>query len=247
MDERRGRACAGLRGCGSRMPGGLRAWRAGSGFRRWRVTPVRTAQMISSSHRDTVRARLTSSGMSSLQAHQSQKAKSRSRTLRSHGTEPATRARRFSAWRSFSLPIQAAAISCPAGSACRVPVTLTRRHRRCGPPPAPAAPAPRTGQRSRRATGRRAAHTPRSAHRCATGAGRGGAHRCPGAPPAPDLLQHRVRCADERLMRDRPRHSRVPGRLGRRDPRSTTSAAACSRSLPPVELAVLLRRSGRLR
>ena len=35
------------------------------------VTPVRTAQTISSSHRDTVWARLTSSGMSSLQAHQS--------------------------------------------------------------------------------------------------------------------------------------------------------------------------------
>ena len=34
--RRYGRACAGSRGCGSRMPGGLRAWRAGSGSRRWR-------------------------------------------------------------------------------------------------------------------------------------------------------------------------------------------------------------------
>jgi hypothetical protein len=60
------------------------------------VIPVRTAQMIWSSHRDIVRARLTSSGMSSFWAHQSWKAKSRSRTLRSHGAEPTTRARRFS-------------------------------------------------------------------------------------------------------------------------------------------------------
>ena len=29
-----GRACAGLPGCGTHMPGGLRAWRAGSGFRK---------------------------------------------------------------------------------------------------------------------------------------------------------------------------------------------------------------------
>ena len=35
------------------------------------VIPVRTAQTISSSHRDTVRARVTSSAMSSLRAHQS--------------------------------------------------------------------------------------------------------------------------------------------------------------------------------
>jgi hypothetical protein len=35
------------------------------------VIPVRTAQMIWSSHRDIVRARLTSSGMSSFWAHQS--------------------------------------------------------------------------------------------------------------------------------------------------------------------------------
>ena len=35
------------------------------------VTPVRTAQTISSSQRDTVLARLTSSGMSSFWAHQS--------------------------------------------------------------------------------------------------------------------------------------------------------------------------------
>ena len=32
------------------------------------------------------------------------------------------------------------------------------------------------------------------------------------------LLQHRACCGCERLMRDRPGHSRVPGRLGRRDP-----------------------------
>ena len=37
---------------------------------------------------------------------------------RPSGAEPVTRARRFSAWRSFSLPIQAAAISGPAASAC---------------------------------------------------------------------------------------------------------------------------------
>ena len=35
------------------------------------LTPVRTAQMISSSYRDTVLARVTSSGMSSFCAHQS--------------------------------------------------------------------------------------------------------------------------------------------------------------------------------
>jgi len=35
------------------------------------VTPVRTAQTIWSSHREIVRARLTSSGMSSFWAHQS--------------------------------------------------------------------------------------------------------------------------------------------------------------------------------
>jgi hypothetical protein len=32
------------------------------------------------------------------------------------------------------------------------------------------------------------------------------------------LIQHRVRRGGERAMRDRPRHSRVPGRPGRRDP-----------------------------
>jgi hypothetical protein len=32
------------------------------------------------------------------------------------------------------------------------------------------------------------------------------------------LLQHRVRGGGERLVRDRPRHPRVPGRLGRSDP-----------------------------
>jgi hypothetical protein len=34
--RRCGRACADLPGYGIRMPGGLRAWRAGSGFRKWR-------------------------------------------------------------------------------------------------------------------------------------------------------------------------------------------------------------------
>ena len=34
--RRCGPACAGLPGCGTRMPGGLRVWRAGSGFRRRR-------------------------------------------------------------------------------------------------------------------------------------------------------------------------------------------------------------------
>ena len=93
----------------------------------------------------------------------------------------------------------------------------TRRHRRCGPRPGPAAPARRTGRRSRCATGLRAAGIPRSAHRSAAG---------PAAAVLIDaqvrrrrggLLEHQVHRGGERRMRDRPRHSRVPGRLGRRD------------------------------
>ena len=46
------------------------------------------------------------------------------------------------------------------------------------------------------ATGRPAAHTPRSAHRYATGAGHGGAHRCPGAPPGPAAAATRLLARD---------------------------------------------------
>ena len=80
----------------------------------------------------------------------------------------------------------------------------TRRHQRCGPPPAPAGPGPRTGQRNRYASGRPAGRTRRSAHRPATGAGPGGAHRCPRcATRAGGLRQHRVR-ALRRTPRARP-------------------------------------------
>jgi hypothetical protein len=72
----------------------------------------------------------------------------------------------------------------------------TRCHRRYGPPPGPAAPDPRTGQRNRCATGLRAAGIPRCPHRGATGAGRG----------------------SERRMRHRPGDPGVPGRLRWRDP-----------------------------
>ena len=41
--RRCGRACGGSRGCEIRMPGGLRAWRAGSGFRRWRSSAPSSA------------------------------------------------------------------------------------------------------------------------------------------------------------------------------------------------------------
>jgi hypothetical protein len=61
----------------------------------------------------------------------------------------------------------------------------TRCHQRCGPPPAPAAPAPRTGQRSTCATCPPAARTLLSLGPAPTGAGPCGAHRCPGAPPGP--------------------------------------------------------------
>jgi hypothetical protein len=53
------------------------AWRASSFAIRFTapdlalLTPVSTAATISSSHRETVRARVTSSGMSSFCAHQS--------------------------------------------------------------------------------------------------------------------------------------------------------------------------------
>ena len=59
---------------GSRKPYARRASSLASRFRLSEVafvTPVRTAQTIWSSHRETVLARLISSGMSSLQAHQS--------------------------------------------------------------------------------------------------------------------------------------------------------------------------------
>ena len=120
----------------------------------------------------------------------------------------------------------------------------TRRHRRCGPPPGPAAPAPRTGQRSRCATGRRAAGTPRSAHRSAN---RGRPRRCSSMPRcatgAAGLLQHRVRGGGERLMRDRPGDPGVPGRLRRGDPAlARPRCAACSRSR-----AVIRHRGGSLR
>ena len=44
------------------------------------------------------------------------------------------------------------------------------------------------------------------------------------------LVQHRVRGGGERLVGDRPGDPGVPGRLRRGDPRSVTSAPACSRS-----------------
>jgi hypothetical protein len=59
---------------GLRNPYARRASSLASRFRLSEVAfviPVRTAQMISSSQREMVRARLSSSGMSSLQAHQS--------------------------------------------------------------------------------------------------------------------------------------------------------------------------------
>jgi len=48
------------------------------------VTPAMTAVVISSSRRETVLARESSSGMPSWQAHQPQDWNSRSRTFRSH-------------------------------------------------------------------------------------------------------------------------------------------------------------------
>jgi hypothetical protein len=53
-------------------------------------------------------------------AHQSQQANSRSLTWRSQGVEPMMRARRFSASRSYSFAIQAAAIFWPYRSRSRM-------------------------------------------------------------------------------------------------------------------------------
>jgi hypothetical protein len=66
----------------TRRPGGLRAWRASEVLEVAFVIPVMTEGVISSSHRDTVWARLSSSGMSSCWAHQWQNANSRSRGRR---------------------------------------------------------------------------------------------------------------------------------------------------------------------
>jgi hypothetical protein len=49
----------------TRRPGGLRAWRASEVLEVAFVIPVMTEGVISSSHRDTAWARLSSSGMSS--------------------------------------------------------------------------------------------------------------------------------------------------------------------------------------
>ena len=95
----------------------------------------------------------------------------------------------------------------------------TRRHRRCGPAPGPAAPAGRTGRRSRCATGPRAGCTPRSAHRRRSGPGRGGARRCPGGPPTAGSRSSTGSAGGgERLVRRRPGDPGVPGRLRRGDP-----------------------------
>ena len=106
----------------------------------------------------------------------------------------------------------------PARPAWRRPAS-TRRHQRCGPRPGRACPAPRTGRRSRCATGPRAARTPRSAVSVP-----------PAGPAAAVLVDAQVRDRGrvlrpaprpprgERVMHGRPGDPGVPGRLRRGDP-----------------------------
>jgi hypothetical protein len=126
--RRSGRGGAGLWGCGSRRP-----CSTPSLARRLRlsevalVTLVRTAVTISSSQRETIAARVTSLGMSSFCAHQSQKAESRSGTCRSHGCDPLILALRFRRPAVFPNAIRARAICCPCPPASRVWMIFANR------------------------------------------------------------------------------------------------------------------------
>ena len=77
--------------------------------------------------------------------------------------------------------------------------------------------------------------TPRSAHRYATGAGRGGAHRCPGTPPGPAACSSTGSAAAANAScatgHDTPACRAASAGV---IPRPATSAPACSRSRPVI-------------
>ena len=118
--------------------------------------------------------------------------------------------------------------SCQAASTAPA---STRRHQRYGPPPGPAAPHPRTGQRNTCASGPRAAGTHRSPRRPAGEAASGGARRSPGAPPG----QEPAPIPGPRVQRTRhgsPARTRAATRQASAtvQPRSATSAPSSPRS-----------------